>query len=114
MERRKLGGIGLDVSLIGLATEHLEQTRETMEEVLRMAVDAGVNYVGLLYDDPDGVPDSWDNLAPALQACREKLILAHWGKGRGTAAIWTALSAACRPCCLAALVVSGLCHPLGY
>jgi len=42
MEYRKLGRTGLDVGVIGLGTEHLEKKRETMEEVLRAAVDAGI------------------------------------------------------------------------
>lgn len=84
MEYRRLGRTGLDVGVIGLGTEHLEQTRETMEEVVRTAVEAGVNYVDLLYDDPEGAPDFWDNLAPLLEIYREKLVLAaHWGWGPG-------------------------------
>ena len=57
MEYRKLGRTGLDVSAIGLGTEHLEQSRETMEAVLDAAVDAGVNYIDLLPYDPKRSPD---------------------------------------------------------
>jgi hypothetical protein len=84
MEYRRLGRTGLKVSAIGLGTEHLEHNRETMEEVVHTAVEAGVNYVDLVYDDPEGARGSWDNLAPALQAHRDELILAaHWGWGPG-------------------------------
>jgi predicted aldo/keto reductase-like oxidoreductase len=84
MERRRLGKTGLDVGLIGLGTEHLEQTPEAMEAVLRTAVEAGVNYVDLLYDDPEGAPAFWDSLAPLLREYRDQLLLAaHWGKGPG-------------------------------
>jgi aryl-alcohol dehydrogenase-like predicted oxidoreductase len=74
----------LEVGVIGLGTEHLEQKQETMAEFLRTAVEAGVNYVDLLYDDPQGAPGFWDNLAPLLEAYRDELILAaHWGWGPG-------------------------------
>jgi predicted aldo/keto reductase-like oxidoreductase len=84
MERRTLGKTGLDVGVIGLGTEHLEQTPETMDALLRTAVEAGVNYVDLLYDDPESAPAFWDSLAPLLREYRDQLVLAaHWGKGPG-------------------------------
>jgi predicted aldo/keto reductase-like oxidoreductase len=70
MEYRKLGRTGLNVSAIGLGAEHLE-TRETMEDVLRTAVDAGVNYIDLIVDTRI--------FGPVVKPYRDKLILAaHW------------------------------------
>ena len=80
MEYRRLGRTGLDVGVIGLGTEHLEQSRQNMEEVLRTAVDAGINYIDLLYSDPEGSPGFWDNMGPVLERYRDQLVLAaHWG-----------------------------------
>jgi aryl-alcohol dehydrogenase-like predicted oxidoreductase len=84
MERRKLGKTGLEVGVIGLGTEHLEQTPEAMGAVLGTAIKAGVNYVDLLYDDPQRAPAFWDNAAPLLHEYRDQLVLAaHWGQGPG-------------------------------
>ncbi len=78
MEYRKLGRTGLDVGVIGLGTEHLEQQKDTMDVVLRTAVEAGVNYVDLLHIGPD----YWDLFGPVLRPYRDKLVLAaHWGGG---------------------------------
>jgi predicted aldo/keto reductase-like oxidoreductase len=80
MEYRELGSTGLKVSAIGLGTEHLEQSRSNMKEVLDVAVAAGLNYIDVLYDDPQGAADFWDGFAPAIRPHRDKLILAaHWG-----------------------------------
>jgi predicted aldo/keto reductase-like oxidoreductase len=80
MEYRRLGRTGLEVSAIGLGTEHLKQTKENMQEVLRVAIDAGVNYIDVLYSNPDADVDFWDSIAPELNRYRDDLILmAHWG-----------------------------------
>jgi predicted aldo/keto reductase-like oxidoreductase len=83
MEYRELGRTGLQVGAIGLGTEHMTLERETMERVLRTAVDAGLNYVDVLFIDATGDDVGfWDNFGPALRPYRNKLILAaHWGGG---------------------------------
>ena len=76
MEYRTLGRTGLEVGAIGLGTEHLEASQETRAEVLRIAVDAGVNYVDLLWIDPA----YWEDFGPVLRPHRQGLVLAaHWG-----------------------------------
>ena len=70
MEYRQLGRTGLKVSAIGLGTEHLGKDRENLEQVLRLAVGAGVNYVDLFF---------WEQLGSTLACYREHFIVAaHW------------------------------------
>jgi len=78
MEFRKLGRTNLDVSFIGLGAEHIENSRGTKDRILSAAVDSGVNYIDLLYIEPE----YWENFRPILRPYRNKLVLAvHWGSG---------------------------------
>jgi len=71
MEYRKLGRTGLNVSAIGIGTEHLWDSRENIEGIFRTAVDTGVNYIDII-----GSNDPFWNV---IRAHRDNLILAaHW------------------------------------
>jgi predicted aldo/keto reductase-like oxidoreductase len=81
METRTLGRTGLEVGVIGLGVEHLATTRENTDEVFDLAVEAGVNYIDLVYNDPlDAHAVHWRAISPALRRHRANLVLAvHWG-----------------------------------
>ena len=83
MEYRLLGRTGLKVGVVGLGTEHMVRSEESMEQVLRMGVDAGLNYVDLLYADPKGADaEFWTSFGPVLRRYRDRLVVAaHWGSG---------------------------------
>jgi predicted aldo/keto reductase-like oxidoreductase len=79
MEHRQLGRTGLDVGIIGLGTEHLEPGPEVLDRVLGMMVEAGGNYVDLLYI----TPDYWETYGAVYRAHRANLVAtAHWGNGQ--------------------------------
>jgi hypothetical protein len=78
MECRTLGRTGLEVGVIGLGTEHIRDDAGTKQEILRLAVEAGANYVDLLYVEPE----YWESYGPLLRPYRDDLILAaHWSSG---------------------------------
>ncbi len=78
MEYRTLGRTGLEVGAIGLGTEHIEPLAETQDAILRMAVGVGVNYVDLLYIEPE----YWEAFGSILRPYRQDLVVAaHWGGG---------------------------------
>lgn len=81
MEYRMLGRTDLKVGTIGLGTEHLERSPEVWDSVLHTIVEAGANYVDLLYIEPD----YWTEFGPVLRPYRDRLVLAaHWGSGDHT------------------------------
>jgi predicted aldo/keto reductase-like oxidoreductase len=81
METRILGRTSMEVGVIGLGTEHLIMTHETVDAVLNLAVAAGVNYIDLVYNDPlDAHAEYWAAIGPTLRRHRKRLVLClHWG-----------------------------------
>jgi predicted aldo/keto reductase-like oxidoreductase len=77
MKYTKLGRTRLDVSVIGIGTEHLMgQPRETVVSTLRQAIECGVNYFDLIFSFPEYL----SNMRAAFQGHRERVLLtAHLG-----------------------------------
>jgi hypothetical protein len=82
---RKLGKTNIEISEIGLGTEHLEkQSGDTINSVIRTAVDNGVNFIDLVLVSQE----ARDKVCAALRGIRRKVLLAaHFGQtyhdGRG-------------------------------
>lgn len=81
MVTRILGRTQLTVGEIGLGVEHLNVNRDNMDAVFDLSVASGLNYVDVLYNDPDAESaEHWEAIGPALRRHRESLVLAlHWG-----------------------------------
>ena len=85
MEKRTLGRTGLEVGIIGLGTEHIIPEPGNADAILDLAVEAGLNYIDLIFNDLfadifEGVGDYWDALGPAIRRHRDNLVLClHWG-----------------------------------
>ncbi len=77
MEYRPLGATGFEVSAIGLGTEHLTNNPgDIIGDVLRTAVEGGISYIDLLWDDPVW----WSNFEPVWMEHRKRFVAAiHWG-----------------------------------
>lgn len=80
MRYHSLGNTGLQVSVIGLGMEHLQPTSsENVKQVVRRAIEMGVNYIDLMIWTAQG----FDSLAAALQDRRDGVYLAaHLGVGQ--------------------------------
>jgi len=71
-----LGNTGIEVSEVGMGTEHLAGPREAVVSVVGEAIDAGVNYFDILL----GAPDYRDNYRAAFQGKRDAVVIAgHLG-----------------------------------
>ena len=76
MQYRMLGNTGLEVSVIGMGTEHLAGPREAVVSVVGEAIDAGVNYFDILF----GAPDYRDSYGAAFRGKRDAVVIAgHLG-----------------------------------
>ena len=73
MNYRRLGRTGFKVGEIGLGTEYLNNaSRETIKEVIDLAIDNAINYMDMFYAEPN----FRDNIGFALGKKRPKMIVA--------------------------------------
>jgi predicted aldo/keto reductase-like oxidoreductase len=67
-----MGRTGLQVSAIGLGTEHLnKKPRKTVVDVIHEAVDRGVNYFDIVF----AFPEYRDNLGAAFSGIRDRVLI---------------------------------------
>ncbi|MFW9855381.1 MAG: aldo/keto reductase [Candidatus Thorarchaeota archaeon] len=79
MKYRALGRASLKISEIGVGTEHfVRQSQETIDETLHLAIDAGINYLDIVY----AYPSYLEAIGKVIEPMRKNLILAiHIGAG---------------------------------
>ena len=72
METRRLGSTGLSVGAIGLGTEYFRQPpEETVTAIMRVAVEQGVDYIDVLFGDPD----YRDKIGHAIKGLRDRIVV---------------------------------------
>jgi len=82
MQYRRLGRTGLNVSEIGMGTEHLlDKDEQTVIATIKAAVEGGVNYfdchVGHDFPEESVSYDGYDKLGKALAGLRDKLYISY-------------------------------------
>ncbi|MCL7455127.1 MAG: aldo/keto reductase [Anaerolineae bacterium] len=77
MDHTNLGRTGLEVSVIGIGTEHMRgQPRESVVSTLRAAVERGVNYFDIIY----AMPEYLQHMGEGFHGLRDRVLLtAHLG-----------------------------------
>jgi len=84
MEYTSLGITGLQVSRIGLGTEHLNgQSQEVVVSVIHEAVERGITYFDLIF----ALPEYLENMAVAFRGRRDNVFPRIWAQRSETASI---------------------------